>query len=100
MMAFDRTPSSPTLDSETIAALRAALTRSAKQGNHAEDLRELLCRAADEARTRGIPAERLLIILKDIWYGLPEVASAPAGNVGNTLLQELISRCIQEYSSI
>jgi hypothetical protein len=100
MMAFDRTPSSPTLDSDTIGALRAALTRSAKQGNHADDLRELLCRAADEARTRGISAERLLIILKGIWYGLPEVAGAPAGDTANTLLQELISRCIQEYYSI
>ncbi|HEX4684271.1 MAG TPA: hypothetical protein VH277_16250 [Gemmatimonadaceae bacterium] len=100
MMAFDRTPSSPTLDSDTADALRAALSRSVKQGNHADDLRALLCRAADEARARGIPAERLLILLKDIWYSLPEVASAPSGDAANALLQELISRCIQEYYSV
>jgi hypothetical protein len=99
-MAFDRTPSSPTLDQSTIDALRAILTRSVKQGNHEDGLRELLCRAADEARTKGIPAERLLVILKDIWYGLPEVANATSSDAANTLLQDLISRCIQEYYSI
>lgn len=100
MMAFDRTPSLPTLDPATVDALRSALTRSVKQGNHAEDLRELLCKTADEARTKGIPAERLLVMLKDLWYALPEVANAPSGGAANTLLQELISRCIQEYYSI
>jgi hypothetical protein len=100
MMAFDRTPSAPTLDPATVDALRTVLARSVKRGNHADDLRDLLCRTADEARTRGIPAERLLVILKDIWYGLPEVANAPPGAAVNALLQELISRCIQEYYSI
>ena len=100
MMAFERTPSSPTLDSKTIDALRSALARSVRQGNHEDELRTLLCQAADEARTRGIPAERLLVVLKDIWYGLPEVASAPSAEAANALLQELISRCIQEYYSL
>jgi hypothetical protein len=100
MMAFDRTPSLPTLDPATLDALRATLARSANHGNHADDLRTVLCAAADEARAKGIPAERLLIILKDLWYALPEVANAPSADVANTLLQELISRCIQEYYSI
>ncbi|HXT14068.1 MAG TPA: hypothetical protein VN706_00465 [Gemmatimonadaceae bacterium] len=100
MMAFDRTPSTPTLDPATVDALRAVLGRSIKQGNHADDLRGLLCAAADEARTKGIPAERLLVLLKDIWYGLPEVASAPSGDAATALLQDLISRCIQEYYSV
>lgn len=100
MMAFDRTPSLPTLDPSTVTALRAALSRSVAQGNHADDLRQLLCHAADEARTKGIQAERLLIILKDIWYSLPEVVNAPTSDVENALLQELISRCIQEYYAI
>lgn len=100
MMAFDRTPSLPSLDPETVAALRTALAQSAAQGNHADDLRQLLCHAAEEAREKGIQAERLLIILKDIWYSLPEVVNAPSTDVENTLLQELISRCIQEYYAI
>lgn len=100
MMAFDRTPSVQTLDPETVSALRAALARSVAQGNHADDLRQLLCHAAEEARVKGIQAERLLIVLKDIWYSLPEVVNASSSVVENTLLQELISRCIQEYYAI
>lgn len=100
MMAFDRTPSVQTLDPETVSALRAALARSVAQGNHADDLRQLLCHSAEEARVKGIQAERLLIVLKDIWYSLPEVVNASSSVVENTLLQELISRCIQEYYAI
>lgn len=100
MMAFDRTPSSPNLDPATVDALRTTLAGSIARGNHQEDLRGLLCTAAEQARERGIQAERLLIILKDIWYSLPEVASARTPDVETELLQELISRCIQEYYSI
>ena len=100
MMAFDRTPSSPNLDPTTIHQLRTTLARSIAHGNHQEELRGLLCTAAEQARDRGIQAERLLIILKDIWYSLPELASARPPGVENELLQELISRCIQEYYSV
>jgi len=98
-MAFDRTPSQPSLAPETVEALRQALTRSVNTGNHSDDLRGLLCDAAAEARDKGIQAERLLLILKDIWYGLPQVASAASPDAENALLQELISRCIQQYYS-
>ena len=100
MMAFDRTPSAPTLEPKTVEAIRVALTRSVAQGNHADDLRDLLCNAAEEARAKGIQAERLLVILKDLWYSLPAVAKAKSSGAENALLQELISRCIQEYYAI
>ena len=100
MMAFDRSPSMPNLEPKTVEAIRATLARSVSQGNHADDLRELLCTAAEEARAKGIPAERLLVILKDIWYSLPAVAAATSTGAENTLLQELISRCIQEYYAL
>jgi len=100
MMAFDRTPSAPNLDPTTVDELRTTLARSIAHGNHQEELRGLLCTAAEQARTRGIQAERLLIILKDIWYSLPEVASARTRDVETELLQELISRCIQEYYAV
>ena len=100
MMAFYRPPSSPNLDPTTVEQLRTTLGRSIVNGNHQAELRGLLCTAAEQARDRGIQAERLLIILKDIWYSLPEVASARPPGVENELLQELISRCIQEYYSL
>jgi hypothetical protein len=100
MMAFERTPSSESLDASTIQALRTTLARSAKLGNHDDELRELLCRTAEEARAKGIQAERLLVILKDVWYSLPEVAGARSSQAQHALLQDLISRGIQEYYSL
>lgn len=100
MMAFDKTPSSPRLEATTIEALRSALARSVAQGNHEADLRDLLCQTAAEARDKGIRAEQLLIALKDIWFSLPELTSKTPTDVDYTLLQELISRCIQEYYSV
>lgn len=100
MMAFDKTPSSPRLETTTIEALRSALARSVAQGNHEADLRDLLCQTAAEARDKGIRAEQLLIALKDIWFSLPELTSKTPTDVDYTLLQELISRCIQEYYSV
>lgn len=100
MMAFDRTPSAPSLDPQTVDAIRTTLARSVAQGNHADELHQLLCKAAEEARAKGIQAERLLVILKEVWYSLPQVAKSRSASAENALLQELISRCIQEYYAI
>jgi hypothetical protein len=100
MMAFDRTPSRPALEPETVDALRVALATSVARGNHVDGLRDLLCRAAADARAKGMQAEQLLITLKEIWYSMPEVANASSTTNENSLLQELISRCIQEYYAL
>ena len=100
MMAFDRTPSRPSLEPETVEALRDVLARSVARGDHVDELRGVLCKSAEDARAKGIQAEQLLVILKEIWFGLPEVVNAPSSSAENALLQELISRCIQEYYSI
>jgi len=100
MMAFDRTPSRPTLEPETVKALRSALATSVAQGNHVDTLRDLLCQAAGDARSKGMQAEQLLVTLKEIWYSMPEVSNASSAAVENSLLQELISRCIQEYYAL
>lgn len=100
MMAFEKTPDSPRLEPQTIDALRAALARSVSTGNHQADLRDLLCQTAAEAREKGIRAEQLLIALKDIWFSLPELAVKTPTDVDNSLLQDLISRCIQEYYAV
>jgi hypothetical protein len=99
MMAFERTPPPPALDPETVEALRVALASSRAQGSHSRALHDVLARAATEARNKGIPAERLLLVLKDIWYARPDVARAPSSEAEQALLQELISRSIQEYYS-
>jgi hypothetical protein len=99
MMAFEGTPSVPTLGPRTIELLRASLAKSAQRGSHADDLRDVLCTAASEARAKGIQPEALLVLLKDIWHSLPDVLSAPSSQAEQALLQQVISRCIQEYYS-
>jgi len=96
MMAFERTPTPP-LDPATVSELRVALAQSVETGDHGDQLKTLLARAAAEARQKGIQAEHLLVALKDIWYSLPHLAANPADEKQTRLLQQLIARCIQEY---
>jgi hypothetical protein len=100
MMAFERTPSRPTLEPDIIEALRTAMAQSVTRRKHGDELRDILCRAAGDARSKGIQAEQLLVILKEIWFTLPDIVHASPSDIDQSLLQELISRCIQEYYSI
>jgi hypothetical protein len=97
MMAFERTPNSAPVDPVIVTELRAVLSRSLKAGNHGDELKGVLSRAAADARKKGIQAEQLLLVLKDVWYSLPQLATLPGDDVQTRLLQQLISRCIQEY---
>lgn len=96
MMAFDRTPV-PSLDPATLAELRACMLRAIEKGDHDEQLKVVLARAATEARTKGVLAEQLLLALKEVWYSLPQVTHHTGSEVHTRLLQQLIARCIQEY---
>jgi hypothetical protein len=97
MMAFERTPNSG-LDPATVAELKAELTRSLATGTHGDELKGLLRTLASQARERGLHAEQLLLALKEVWYGLPELSGRPS-DAQTQLLQQLIARCIQEYYS-
>lgn len=96
-MAFDRTPNPGVLDPALIAELRSVLSRSVTTGAHDEELKNLLSRAAADARRNGVQAEQLLLALKDLWYSLPQLSMQPGNEVQTRLLQQLIARCIQEY---
>jgi hypothetical protein len=98
MMAFERTPNSG-LDPATVAELQSALQRSLATGTHGDELKDVLRALAVQARDRGLHAEQLLLALKDVWYGLPQLSSRPGNDTQSQLLQQLIARCIQEYYS-
>lgn len=98
MMAFERTPNTG-LDPATLAELRTALTRSLAAGSHGDEIKDLLRTLAIQARERGLHAEQLLIALKDVWYGLPELTARSGSDTQTQLQQQLIARCIQEYYS-
>ena len=38
--------------------------------------------------------------MKEMWLSHPNVLAATTHTTGNTLLQELISRCIREYYAL
>lgn len=97
MMAFERTPGTESLDPALVTELRLALTQSLQTGNHGTELKELLARAAADARAKGVHAETLLVALKDLWYSLPHLAANHGSDVQTRLLQQLIAHCIQEY---
>ncbi len=99
MMAHTSDSPPPDLDAETVAAVRASLARYVREGNHTDELHDLLMRVAAEARGKGMMAERLLVVLKDIWGSLPEVRHADRARLTgqNVLLQRLITRCIEQY---
>jgi hypothetical protein len=97
MMEFNRSTAVPSLDPAMISELRAALLRSAQSGTHGDELKGLLARAAAEAREKGLLAEHLLVLLKDLWHTLPNQATQPGSEVQSRLLQQLVARSIQEY---
>jgi hypothetical protein len=97
MMASDRTPQGGALDPALVAELRTALSRSTKSGSHGDELRDLLARAAADARQKGMHAEQMLVALKDIWYSMPDLATHQGSETQTKLLQQLVARCIQEY---
>jgi hypothetical protein len=57
----------------------------------------VLAKCAIEAKRKGVLAEQLLIVLKEVWYSLPQVSNQARNDVQTRLLQQLIARCIQEY---
>lgn len=96
-MAYDRMPS-PRLEADTVEALRTVMQRAVQRGDHGQELQDILSRAAKEAREKDIHAEQLLVVMKDLWYSLPDIRSKDSDRQ-TELLQELISRCITQYYS-
>ena len=97
-MAFDRMPTAR-LEVDTVDALRMAMQRALRRGDPGQELQDVLSRAANEARDKDIHAEQLLVILKNLWYSLPDLRSMQDTDRQTELLQKLISHCITQYYS-
>ena len=97
MMAFNRNVPPQGLEPETLQRLRTALERFARDGNNSGALHEALREASAEARHKNIQAEQLLVILKELWYEIPDVKRAAGSPGQRVLLQRVITKCIQEY---
>jgi hypothetical protein len=99
MMAHDQSAPRPDLSTAAIANLRQALSDFLTNPADTSKLDGALRSLTAEARDKHVHAEQLLIVLKDLWYGLPQVRETPAGDAQNTLLQRVITQCIRQYYS-
>src|SRR5947208_2267850 len=84
MMAPDTTPGRPSLSAEAVDALRSALEEYLAGGREVASLQPTLRRIAVEAREKKIHAEQLLVLLKDVWYALPQMGT-PGSEPQNVL---------------
>jgi hypothetical protein len=99
MMAHDSTSGDPALNPESVAALETALRDFIADDTAAAPLEAALRRIASEARERKMPAEQLLIALKDLWYALPIVERARTDEQ-QQLLQRIVTMCIRAYYAV
>ena len=97
MMAHDSTPGHPALAAETIDTVRSALSAYVSESSDGERLRQALDRMAAEAREKSILPEQLLVVLKDVWYSLPNVRAISEPTEQIRLLQRVVTMCIKEY---
>ena len=98
MMAPDTTPGRPSLSADSVDALRSALEEYLANGHEIASLQPALRRIAVEAREKKIHAEQVLVLLKDVWFALPQI-SRPGNEPQLPLLQRVITLCIREYYS-
>lgn len=97
MMAQDSTPPRRQLSAEAIGSLEAALQRYLVGEPESAALQSTLRQISAEARDRGIHAEQMIVLLKDLWFQLPEIRSAPPGDQQPEMLQRAVTLCIREY---
>lgn len=60
-------------------------------------LRPALSQVCSDARHAGLRAEQLLVIIKEVWSGLPASLSRVQSVHGDERLNHVISLCVDEY---
>jgi len=87
----------PALDNETISAVRVALGSYVRDGDPGTLLRDTLRTMAGEAKSRGITAERLLVVLKNLLGTLPELRQIAEPVDREKTKQRIVTACIEQY---
>jgi hypothetical protein len=97
MMAHDSSAGRPQLSAETVSELTAALRNYAANEADIAALQPALRAVAAEAREKKVQAEQLLVLLKEVWFRLPNTQSTDGD--GQVHLQRVVTLCIREYYS-
>jgi hypothetical protein len=61
------------------------------------ELRAALRQVCTDARHSGLRAEQLLVLIKDVWSGIPAGISRVRSMHGDERLNYVISTCVDEY---
>ena len=96
-MAPDSPNTRQQLSTQAIARLEAALERYLQSSSDVSELQAAIRALSAEARARNIHAEQILVLLKDLWFGLPQIRSAAPGDTQPEMLQRAVTLCIREY---
>ena len=78
------------------AALRRAARPVQSEDRVDDGVRELIRQACIIARDRGLRAEQVLLLLKELWRGLPEGLRLPRHEAGDVIARA-VTVCIDEY---
>ena len=108
MMAHDAGSMPPNaIADQTVELVRGALERYVRaaptavgagpSADASSELRTALQTLAREARQKQVAPERLLLVLKGIWFGLPKVQSAKEPSEQTQILQRVVTMCVKEY---
>ncbi len=98
MMAHDSgSRSHRELPADTIAAFQTALATYASPPHDIEPVRASIHALAAAARDHALPAEQVLVTLKDVWYTLPSVSAMRDAAEQTRLLQQVVTLCIKAY---
>jgi hypothetical protein len=100
MMAFDSrsTPEPRSLSDSTLASIREAVLQVWNDPQGAEPvLQSALAQTVDEARTRALRAEEVIVAFKGLLASLPELNSPVRRLEAARLRERLITACIKAY---
>jgi hypothetical protein len=99
MMAHDATPDPPHLSEASITMLRSAM-QAYVADRDLPALETALHQVSVEAREKKVLAEQLLVVLKDLWFSLPEIRATGDSEEQTRLLQRVVTLCIRAYYSV
>jgi hypothetical protein len=92
--SIDTRNSPDTISDETLDAIRDALELQLLASGY---LHRALRALSREAHAKSLPAERVLVALKQLWYSLPSVQHARGQEEQTRALEHVVATCIKEY---
>lgn len=89
--------SRPQLGTERLEELGAVARGYLSEEITDEHLERVVTAVSRHARERGMKAEELIVVCKEMWYGLPADANHSERSTRTKKLERLVTICIEGY---